>query len=236
MELAVPPYRTILACATVMEELQPLLTPDVTTRMLDFGLHVDPAKLKAALQTAIDEAAQSFDEVVLGYGLCSLAVVGLRANGCTLVVPRVDDCISIFLGSREEYRRQTRSQPGTYYLTKGWIEVGDTPFSEYDRLVAKYGEQRAERIIRLSIKHYTRLALIDTGRGDDMEPYRTFARNLAERWDLRFEEVQGSNTLVRKMLFGPWDADFVVIPPGGVIQYRDFYPDAAPRPEQSQGV
>jgi hypothetical protein len=233
MEFAVPPTRTVLACATVMEELQPLLRqiPDlaaapVATRMLDFGLHVDPPKLKAALQAAIDEAAQTADEIVLGYGLCSMAVVGLRANGCTLVVPRVDDCISIFLGSRKEYLRQVHSTPGTYYLTKGWIEVGDTPFSEYDRLVAKYGEARADRIIRLSIKHYTRLALIDTGRGGDMAPYREFAQNLAARWDLRFEEIQGSNTLVRKMLFGPLHDDFVVVGPGEAIQYANFYPEA----------
>lgn len=227
MELAVP-SRTILACATVMEELQPLLPPDVSAQMLDFGLHVDPAKLKAALQTAIDTAGETSDEVILGYGLCSMAVMGLQANGCALVVPRVDDCISIFLGSRAEYMRQIAQAPGTYYLTKGWIEVGDTPFSEYDRLVERYGEKRADRLIRLSIKHYTRLALIDTGRGGDMERYRDYARALANRWDLRFEEIQGSNTLVRKMIYGPWDDDFVVMQPGETIRYHHFYPEAAP--------
>ena len=97
-------------------------------------------------------------------------------------------------------RNRFSAEPGTYYLTKGWIEVGDTPFSEYDRLVEKYGEKRADRLIRLSIKHYTRLALIDTGHGD-MERYRAYAQRLAERWDLRFEELQGSNSLV------PQDAD-----------------------------
>ncbi len=144
------PTRKVLACATVMEELQPLLPADVTSQVLDFGLHVNPPALKAALQTAIDTAAA--DEVILGYGLCSQAVIGLRANGCTLVVPRVDDCISIFLGSGEEYRRQARAAPGTYYLTKGWIEVGDTPFREYDRLVEQYGPERADRLIRLALR------------------------------------------------------------------------------------
>ena len=155
-----------------------------------------------------------------------MAVVGLRANGCTLVVPHVDDCISIFLGSRGEYQKQIKAEPGTYYLTKGWIEVGDTPFSEYDRLVEKYGEKRADRLIRLSIKHYTRLALIDTGHGD-MDHYRSYAQRLAERWDLRFEELQ-STPLVRKMLIGPWDDEFVVVPPGEAIRYEHFFPTATP--------
>lgn len=220
----------VLACATVMEEMAPLLPADMLHQVLDFGLHIQPTSLKAALQEAIDASAAEADTVILGYGLCSLAVTGLRANGCTLVVPKVDDCIAIFLGSKAAYTAQTRGEPGTYYLTKGWIEVGDTPFSDYDRLVEKYGEQRADRLIRLSIKHYTRLALIDTGRGDDMTPYRDYARRLADRWDLRFEEIQGSNALVRKMLFGPWDDDFVVVPPGDVIRYQHFVPSTPDTP------
>ena len=62
-----------------------------------------------------------------GYGLCSQGVIGVRANDCTLVVPRVDDCIAIFLGSASAYKKQSRTEPGTYYLTKGWIEVGESP-------------------------------------------------------------------------------------------------------------
>ncbi len=224
-----PASRKVLACATVMEELLPLLPPDVAYQVLDFGLHVNPPALKAALQGAIDEVSGTADEIILGYGFCSMAVMGLRANGCTLVVPHVDDCISIFLGSRDEYQKQIKTEPGTYYLTKGWIEVGDTPFSEYDRLVEKYGEKRADRLIRLSIKHYTRLALIDTGHGD-MARYREYAQRLATRWDLRFEELQGSNSLVRKMLAGPWDDEFIVVPPGEAIRYEHFFPTTPPAP------
>ena len=153
----------------------PLMPPDMPRQVLDFGLHVNPGSLKAALQAAIDASAGEADTVVLGYGFCSMAVVGLQARNCTLVVPHVDDCISIFLGSSDAYRKQTRAEPGTYYLTKGWIEVGDTPFSEFDRLAERYGAARADRLIRLSIKHYTRLALIDTGHGD-MASYREYTQ------------------------------------------------------------
>ncbi len=86
--------RKVLACATVMEEMLPLLPEDMPRQVLDFGLHVNPASLKAALQAAIDASAAEAETIVLGYGFCSMAVVGLKANGCTLVVPHVDDCIS----------------------------------------------------------------------------------------------------------------------------------------------
>jgi len=51
---------------------------------------------------------------------------------------------------------------------------------------------------------------------------------LAERFGLRFEEIPGSTALIRKMLFGPWDADaeFVVIPPGESIRYEHFFPQS----------
>jgi hypothetical protein len=213
----------VLACATVMEEMLPLLPPDVTYQVLDFGLHIKPANLKQALQDAIDAASGTADTIILGYGLCSMAVIGLRANGCTLVVPRVDDCISIFLGSGGAYKQQARAEPGTYYLTKGWIEVGDTPFTEYERVAAKYGPAKAEWVIREMIRNYTRLALIDTGH-DGMDHYRDYSREMAERWNLRFEEIPGSDALVRRMLFGPWDEDFVVVPPGESIRYEHFFP------------
>ncbi len=211
----------VIACATVIEEMLPLLPPDVGHRILDFGLHTDPPKLRKALQEAIDESKGRADTILLGYGLCSQGVIGLRANGCTLVVPRVDDCISIFLGSASAYKKQSRSEPGTYYLTKGWIEVGESPFSEYEKTVARYGRERAERIYRIMLKNYTRLALINTGQYQ-LEKYRDYARRTAERFKLRYEEIEGSTSLVTKLINGPWEDEFIVVPPGGVIEFEHF--------------
>lgn len=211
----------VLACATVMEEMLPLLPDDVEYEVLDFGLHLTPDKLRNSLQEAIDRSARHCSRIVLGYGLCSLAVVGLRAKTCTLIVPRIDDCISIFLGSSRAYKLQAAREPGTYYLTKGWIEVGDTPFEEYNALAERYGPARAERMIRLVLRNYTRLAYIDTG-VKDQDRYREYTRRIAERFGLRYEEIKGSKELVEKMVYGPYDEDFVVAPPGHQISYLDF--------------
>lgn len=219
--------RKVIACATVIEEMLPLLPEDVTYEVLDFGLHLTPEKLQGQLQRAINAAGTEADTVILGYGLCSMAVVGLRATGCTLVIPRVDDCIAIFLGSRAAYEKQFGQEPGTYYLTKGWIEVSDTPFAEYERLVERYGSERAERMIKLMLKNYTRLAFIDTGHYEQ-ERYREYARRTAERFGLRYEEISGSKALVEKMLYGPWDDDFVVARPGETISYAHFRPTGIP--------
>ncbi len=221
-DMSPPAHRLkVIACATVVEEMHPLLPADVQVQILDFGLHLRPDHLTRALQEAIDASPDTVDTIILGYGLCSRAVVGLRASYCTLVVPRVDDCIAIFLGSRDAYHRQASQEPGTYYLTKGWIEVGDTPFEECKRMAARYGEERAMRMTRLMLKNYTRLAFINTGQ-TNIERYRAYARQTSEQFGLRFEELEGSPALVKKLLCGPWDDDFVVAPPGHVITFDDF--------------
>jgi len=211
----------VLACATVLEEILPLLPEGMGYQELDFGLHLNPEDLKRALQDAIDKASQDADTILLGYGLCSMAVVGLKANGCTLVVPKVDDCIAIFLGSRDAYTTQASREPGTYYLTKGWIEVSDTPFDEYEKMVERYGQALAGRMMKLMLKNYTRLAYIDTGH-QDQDRYQDYARRIADKFELRYEEIEGADTLVRKLLLGPWDSDFVIARPGQTITYADF--------------
>ncbi|MFN2150380.1 MAG: DUF1638 domain-containing protein [Anaerolineales bacterium] len=216
------PERTkIIACATVIEEMLPLIPAGMATEVLDFGLHLRPQGLKQTLQATIDANGADFDTLLLGYGLCSLAIVGLTARDCTVVIPRVDDCIAIFLGSRDAYTEQAKKEPGTYYLTKGWIEVSDTPFEEHKRLVEKYGQKQADRIMGLMLKNYKRLAYIDTGQ-QDQERYRQYAQKTAQKFNLRFEEIIGSDALVRKMLLGPWDDEILVAPPGHTIQYTDF--------------
>ncbi len=212
----------VLACATVVEEMLTMMPVEYDHVVLDFGLHVNPEALRVALQGEIDKANGQYDTLILGYGLCSQAVIGLEAKDCRLVIPKVHDCISIFLGSGDEYDRQAKLEPGTYYFTKGWIEVGDTPFHEYNLIVEKYGQKRADRMIHLLLRNYTRLAFINTGL-NDLERYRQHSKETAQKFNLRYEEIQGKSDLVKKMLFGPWDDEFVVIDPGESSTYQHFF-------------
>ncbi len=213
--------RHVIACAAVIEEMQSWLPGEISREALDFGLHLRPEKLREALQVKIDEAGQGAEVLLLGYGLCSMAVIGLQARNSHLVIPRVDDCIAIFLGSCAAYKEQAKKEPGTYYLTKGWIEVGDTPFEEHQQLVKRYGEEKARRMTQLMLKNYRRLALINTGQYE-IKRFREYARKTAQAFDLRFEEIDGSLAIAQKMVNGPWDNDFLVVAPGETVKYADF--------------
>ena len=81
--------------------------------------------------------------------------------------------------------------------------------------------------MKLLLKNYTRVALINTGQYQQHR-YREIARLMANRFGLRYEEIPGSTALVKKMIHGPWDGDFVIARPGATISYADFVTPAAP--------
>jgi hypothetical protein len=210
----------IIACAAVAEELRPMGVEEKRMVELSFGLHVEPAELRRVLQEKIDSLPGG-GVVALGYGLCSNAVVGLSSSRRRLVIPRVDDCISLFLGSREEYLRRLREEPGTYFLTKGWIETADTPYYRYHRLVERHGREKAGRIMRMILSNYRRIVLINTG-NYRLDEYRRKARGMAEALGLDFEEIPGSNRLLRMMVEGEWGSEFVVVEPGETVTLSRF--------------
>jgi hypothetical protein len=45
---------------------------------------------------------------------------------------------------------------------------------------------------------------------------------VAEKFSLRFEEIKGSDALIKKMLTGIWDDEFIVVNPGEKVEYRMF--------------
>lgn len=215
----------LIACPAVVRELADDRRAALGAVELDVALHRTPQRLTAALQQAIAEAEADpgIEAVVLGYGLCSNAVLGLRAGRLPLVVPRVNDCVALVLGSNEAFLEQARLAAGTYYLSRGWIDSRCTVFDEHDAMVAKYGEAQATRLTRLLLEHYTRLVLVVTGRYDPA-PYRAYAQARARQFDLAYEEIAGTTALADALVEGPWDERFLVIPPGGEIAFHDFHP------------
>ncbi len=216
----------IIACQVFVEELRSLLPEDVDIDTLDMSLHERPRSLRQMLQDRLD-ASRDCDTIVLGYGMCGQATVGLRATHCRLALPRVDDCIGMFLGSRAAYREQHRQEAGTYFLTKGWIGSGvTTPFSAYDAVRERWGAERAERVRGAMLGHYRRLAFVRTGgEGESLAAERAQARATAGRFGLSYDEIEGSRELVHRLLYGPWDERFLVVPEGGTIRLTDFLPE-----------
>jgi hypothetical protein len=175
-----------------------------------------------ALQTEIDQVQdKDYDGIVLGYGLCSNGIVGLYSSTHPLIIPRIHDCISLFLGSIEAYREQSAEHPGTYYLTPGWIERGQTPISKYESYAKSYDEETARWVLHEEMKHYTRIALIDTG-VYSIEPFRIVAKENAKFLGIAYTELQGSPQLFQELICGPWEKNFLIVESGNPIQQEMF--------------
>ena len=213
----------LIACEVVVEELRLIIPEDLPVRVIDPILHLQPEKLRAELQKAIDEEEKRYDTLLLGFGLCSRAVEGLKSTTARIVVPRVDDCIGMFLGSCQAYLNRMSQAPGTFFLSQGWVRAGLTPFEEYNGMVDRFGPERADRLMKVMLNHYRRLGYIDTGFNLAGDEQRSYAREQADRFDLVFEEIAGSGAMLDALLNGTFDDNFLVIEPGGDITYQMFF-------------
>ena len=219
-----------LACKVLESLLDEAIPEDLADQVsfLDAGLHEVPKRLNTTLQAAIDEV-QTPSLIVLGYGLCGNGLHGLRSGRHTLLIPRVDDCIAMLLGSYEAYRREFASVPGTYYLTRGWLEAGSDPLREYRAYVEEYGPEQAHLFMDLQYRNYERLALVAHDQAD-LEAYREQAREVAaycEQWGMRYEEILGSDACIRRLVDvasdpSKADSEFLLVLPGGEVKQGDF--------------
>ncbi len=220
----------IIACRVLQSMLQQLLPAESAENaiFMDYGLHRQPGKMTRVLQEEIDKIEAS-SLILLGYGLCGKGLAGIKSGKHTLKIPRVDDCIAILLGSRQAYRQEFNAAPGTYYLSKGWLESGSHPLKEYEEYLEKYGAEKTAWIMDQQYQHYERLVLVGHSQSD-LETYRPQALKVArycERWDMRYEELLGSDEYVRRLIDASAvpdnnSEDFVIIPPGGEIRLEQF--------------
>jgi N-methylhydantoinase A/oxoprolinase/acetone carboxylase beta subunit len=225
----------VVACGVFEPELRRLAAEsvnDVDVHLLDAGLHENPDELRTRLQEAIDEADdKGYDAVVAGYGLCGRGTGGIVARRLPVVLLRVHDCVTLFLGSREAYMQQFRRHPGTFYITPGWYEKKiASPGSRPRRLDAaeasadprflhwarQFGDDGAHYLLSFYDswkRNYTRAAYVDTvaGTSDDYERY---ARDMAEAFGWEYERLEGDTSILRRALDGEWDSeDMLVLQP-----------------------
>jgi hypothetical protein len=220
----------ILACKVLESLMEPQLRQVVIpATFMDYGLHRTPVLMTPALQAEIDRLDEP-STVIVGYGLCGNGLAGLQSRQHTLIIPRADDCIMMLLGSYRRYREEFDAEPGTYYLTKGWLESGSNPLKEYQELVEKYGQETADWITDEEYRNYKRIVLVAPDQAE-LDAYRPQAIEVAEycaaRWGFRYEERIGSKDFVERLVthaprLTVSTDDFIVIPPGGEVKQEMF--------------
>ena len=236
----------LIACKVLFREFSYVCSTSdniVDITWIQQGKHVYPEQLHDLLQKEIDliesgedvhtnkvsESAESdegmaedFDAILLGYGLCSNAVTGIKAKKHRIVIPRAHDCITLFLGSKEKYAQCFREIPGCYWYTADWIDNSTMPGPERHAMMVRYFEDQGydeETIEYLmeslnGLKNYHNCAYINLP-FFDKEKYRKVTQEAAEYYDWQYHEIEGSLSLIERMIAGEWNKeDFLILEPG----------------------
>lgn len=234
----------LIACKVLAREIGEISA--ISKNIIDItwirqGYHNEPDKLRDILQQAIDRIDENddpftytgdcgdssvenakIDYILLGYGLCSNGVVNISSKKYSIVIPRAHDCITLFLGSKERYRKLFDGYNGqAYWYTPGWIENTPMP-SRYNRdaLLAeyteKYGEENALYLLETENSWYRdyKFAAYIPAVNPLYPDYRDFTKEAADFFEWQFVEEQGDNSLLQEFLDGNFDEKkFLIVPP-----------------------
>lgn len=212
----------IIACEVMKEELLLIHTKNaVEWHFVSMGLHTRPQKLHDELNSILNATAGDYDRIILGFGLCGGAARGLKAGNCVLTIPRVHDCIPVFLGSRKVFE-QMQETPGTFYLTGGWLECGNPVTAEYRRVYAKYGEKKAKMAFSRMYDSYKRVLFLHTDHPRDAAGLAA-SEEIAALLDLHCCTAKGNSHYLNRLVNGPWnDDEFIQLAPGGILEDSHF--------------
>jgi hypothetical protein len=95
-------------------------------------------------------------------------------------------------------------------------------------MVKRFGQARAERLMKELLHNYTRLAFIVMDSPEDSRAFIGYAREKAARFGLRYEEIKGASFLCDKLIKDPTGNgvcdELLIVPPGNEITYDMFIP------------
>jgi len=206
----------------------------VDPEFIELGAHVNPARLRARLQEridAIDQGPVAYDALMLLYGVCGNAGVGLQARRFPLVIPRAHDCATILLGSRGRFLEVFGDNPSRPFSSVGYQERGvesyraeggvwDNAGNTYEEYVEKYGEDNASYLWQTlhppcADKTAIYIEMPEVSRPGVEE--RVQDRLNSEGFAMKREP--GSLNLIRNLIHGVWNDDEVlIVPPGQVTR------------------
>jgi len=145
-----------IACSIFKMEIQHLLQEkewDIPCRFLGSMLHMAPERLGAELQTALAEALQGGDRVVLAYGDCCPQMEDLGSQGGVARTEGVN-CCEILLG-REDYQRMRKE--GVFFLIPEWT-------LNWRRIFEHELGLKGINAVTFMQEMHTRFVYLDTGR------------------------------------------------------------------------
>lgn len=191
---------------------------------IDRLFHVEPEKMKQEVAGEMEKLSPDVDTVLVAMGFCG-GVWDHVTFSRRVVIPRVDDCVSMLLHVDDHYHPNLK-ETGHMYL----YEQNPEDFSalrlmrDYSDMDAEFAGMDREMLFHMWFDNYHFLDIIDTGMNDCYsEEYAAAAQENADQMEAALDYVTGSNRILEKLVSGRWDEQFLVAEPGHVIRHGDFF-------------
>lgn len=215
----------ILVCTSLIDYIQEAQRSqgrDYPVISVDKSYHKEPELMKQKIVEIIDSLEPEIDTVLVAMGFCGGSWDHMKFSR-RVVIPRVDDCVSLLLHTDDAYHPNLK-EFGHLYL----YEKDPDSFSK-DRIMdgqvsAEYGGLDSDTLFHMFFDNYRYLDIVDTGLNDCYtEEYVEKAQANADAFQAVLDYVPGSNRLLEKLVSGRWDEQFLVVEPGHRIQHSDFF-------------
>lgn len=209
----------LIACETIKPEIDNILRETggrfAEIHWIQSGLHAVTQSLHDELQRHLN-AVREADHVVLGFGACGNSLAGLTTGRYQTIIPHVDDCISLLMGSYKNKQKVLEEGP-TYFLSYGWMQGDFNLAEQYRDCARKHGKQIADMVYQQLMGCYEYLGILETGvMGIETMMKETAA--IAEELSLKQRPLTGDPGLLRSLLTGPWEDDrFLCIGSNSVV-------------------
>ena len=219
-----PQNTVILACSSLteyVEEAQRRCGTDLPVIYMNRLYHRDPKEMQTHILDALAEKLPADTETVLvTMGFCGGSWDNVSAP-CRLVLPRIDDCVSLLLQTGDAPVSDLK-QPGHLYVRAK--DPKDESFRGiFERLTQEIDEETKARYHKDWQDLYSHLDIIDTGiNGCHAPAYRETVQADADWLDAELAYVPGGTHLIEKLLRGSWDEQFLVLEPGCAVQKEEM--------------
>lgn len=213
--------KIFLACTMqvdLIKYLYKLYKIAIPIHWIERKYHNDPEKLNTVLQKKIDEN-QDVDEILLSYGLCGNAVIGLKSENTEIILPKYDDCICQQL--QIDSRQRICPEKGCMYLTREWTLDEEGIVQQCEKINRLYKGQ-APDLIQSIYGAYHSVVVIDTG-AYYVHKLDNYVDKVEKLTGMQAKYQKGSGKVLKNLLLGNYQEDIKVILPGKRISIRDFY-------------
>ena len=186
--------------------------------------HLNPDNMRNVVCGKLSGFSKENNRILLIFGLCGNAALGLRSDDFELVIPRVHDCRGIFFGSSAAAMDFARNNPRAFFASPGYISAGLLPSEELfknikSRYLSEYGKDGADILMEAFLGQFAAYDEVFYMQFHESQESKRACMECAKFMNWKFREICANNSLLSDALQMRIDSDrFFILPKGKTLK------------------